>query len=317
MLAYFSSLSTTVLLRKQGVSCRSVGLSLVVLSASSLSSHSLKIAHAEEAPVDSAAETVQPEASDPAMESYPELPSVEEPAPVEKPVSEPEKAAAPPPKAAEAPIVAPTAIASKQDSSTVETEKMLETAEKEDSGRGLQWFSMNGYAGAEYVNLGTVSYDSLLPALIPSTAFAPSFGAYAGIQLVFLTIGARFRYTPTPDWDLYKLAGQIGIHIPVGSVEPYFDLGFGYAGLGGVKIGDTSYKDASASGYNLYVDAGVDFYLSSAFSLGFLLSVDTLMMSRDGIPPTTDTGQIAGELAQDGSSVGFSVSLGATAGLHF
>jgi hypothetical protein len=143
---------------------------------------------------------------------------------------------------------------------------------------------------------------------------------------VFLTLGGRFRLGHFEQWDLWTVNAEVGIHIPLGSIEPYFTLGGGYASMGSFnsdKIGgDLQSDDVDVKGWDVRGGFGIDVYLSNTFSLGANLTGELLVLTRPGVSPQKlqATGQNAAAsdiYAADGSSVGSAVSLTAVAGLHF
>lgn len=169
------------------------------------------------------------------------------------------------------------------------TEQELAAAEREDSGRGLEFFWLNGEVGGGHFGLATLSGD-----LSDTAQTGLVAGAGLGLRIVFITLGARFRYAPFPDWTLWTLGAEAGLHVPMGSLEPYFTLGLGYA-----KVAEP----VRASGFDGRLGAGLDVYLTNMFTVGANLTGDVLVLSYDGPGPS--------------SSVGAGVALTAVGGLHF
>lgn len=213
-----------------------------------------------------------------------------------------------------------------------ETERLLQEADEADSGRGLEvaYFDIEG--GGQYVDLEAfgASGRGLLPSLpgAPSaktSGFAPSFGVGAGARLLFWTVGPRFRYASFADWDLWTLGGEVGVHIPLGSFEPYVALGAGYAKLGHpakAVFGDGS--DVSVRGASFNLSGGADYYLTNVFSIGARAHFDALFLKRAAAPRSTLTTAESGpehELAklyeEAGSGVGFGGAASIVLGLHF
>jgi hypothetical protein len=192
-----------------------------------------------------------------------------------------------------------------------ETEQQLAQADREDSGRGLEYFLLNGEVGFEHIGLRTLSDDGLVDAdNVPTTQTGAVYGGGIGLRLVFVTGGVRFRFGNFSDWQMWTLNGEVGVRIPYGNLEPYAALGAGYASVGGVQAGDA---DVDISGWNVRAAAGLDWYLSNTFSVGANLSGDLLLLSRAAIGGApSDSGY-----ASDGSSVGSGVTLTAVAGMHF
>ncbi len=192
-----------------------------------------------------------------------------------------------------------------------ETEQQLARADREDSGRGLEYFLLNAEVGFEHIGLRTLSDDGLVDAdSVPTTQTGAVYGGGIGLRLVFLTGGVRFRFGNFADWQMWTLNAEVGVRIPYGNLEPYAALGGGYASLGGTRSGDA---DLDIAGWNVRAAAGLDWYLSNTFSLGANLSGDLLLLSRSalGSAPSDSV------YASDGSSVGAGVTFTAVAGLHF
>lgn len=210
-----------------------------------------------------------------------------------------------------------------------QTEQDLAKADKEDSGRGLEFFWLNAEVGGQHLGLQTFKANNLVDAgTVKTSQTGLMYGAGLGFRLVFITLGARFRLGQFSEWDIWTLNGELGIHIPLGAVEPYFTLGGGYASMGafdGKSLGGSlSSDDVDIKGYDIRGGFGIDVYVSSVFSIGANLTGEMLVLTRPGVDPSklqasgTTGGQAASEAYKaDGSSIGAAVSLTGVAGLHF
>ncbi|WP_437969604.1 hypothetical protein WMF04_10030 [Sorangium sp. So ce260] len=211
------------------------------------------------------------------------------------------------------------------------TEQRLDDAKREDSGRGLElvWFNVEG--GYENVGLQTfnIDEDELTAGFISSSANGGVLGAGVGVRLLYFTLGARGRVGFFSDWQLFSVGGEVGMHLPLGRLDPHVDLGFGYAGLGSFKSAVSGAADAIAiRGFYGRISGGLDIYLSPVFSIGANASWELLALTRPGLS-TAQIDRIKGEaattpqqaradlLAAEGSSVGSALALTAVAGLHF
>lgn len=200
------------------------------------------------------------------------------------------------------------------------TEQQLETADREDSGRGLEWFWLNAEVGAEHLGLQTFKGDKLVdPSQVKTTQTGLVYGAGVGVRLLVFTVGARFRMGTFSDWQLWTLGAEGGFRIPLGSLEPYVTVGAGYASLGSFDSSAPASSKASAKGFNARIGAGLDYYLSNTFSIGGNLSGDVLFLSRSKVDGAADSmvGDEATIYTQDGSSIGAGATLTAVVGLHF
>jgi len=200
------------------------------------------------------------------------------------------------------------------------TEAELDLADKEDSGRGLEFAWLNVELGPQYVGLQALKSDHLVDGtLAESKGFGMMYGAGLGARLLAFTLGARFRFGNFSDWQLWTLGAEGGMHIPIGRIEPYFTFGAGYASLGGFKADGLSPLKPSAHGFNLRGSAGLDVYLSNTFSIGGNLSGDLLFLSRSASGSVSTTDPLPSEAAvylQDGSGIGAGATPSLVLGLH-
>jgi hypothetical protein len=209
---------------------------------------------------------------------------------------------APPPavesqKAAEQPQAAPG-----------DTEKDLALAEQEDAGRGLQWVWLDGGVGIGHFGFGTFDGGDLVDRdAVETTQTGLVADVGLGVRIVYFTVGARFRYAPLPDFRLWTIGAEGGLHIPLGSLEPYFTLGAHY-----VSVSPTE-GTLDIGGFDGRLGAGIDYYLTNMFSVGANLTGDLLVLMR----PKLDGVEADSVYAADGSSIGGSVALAAMMGLHF
>ncbi|MDX2051663.1 MAG: hypothetical protein SFV15_04675 [Polyangiaceae bacterium] len=221
-----------------------------------------------------------------------------------------------------------------------ETAADLERSDEEDSGRGLQFLWLNGEVGLQHLGLQTFSSKNLLDTkVVKTTQTGLVYGGGAGIRLLFLTLGARFRLGNFDEYQVWTLNAEGGIRIPLGAVEPYFTFGGGYASLGAFDSKNVGSGLNSAgvdvTGYNVRGGGGLDIYLGNVVSIGASVTGDVLFLSRPGVDPqklaATANGTTPGQMgtpaqgqalasdvyAADGSSIGGSATFTAVLGLHF
>jgi len=218
-----------------------------------------------------------------------------------------------------------------QNSYQTETERKLEEAEEEDSGRGLEWIYFNVEGGYEHLGLETFKSDGLTYAKTVSTSDSGMMvGAGAGIRLVFLTLGGRARVGMFDQWNVATINAELGIHIPIGALEPYFTFGGGYAFLGAMDATNWA-GDVSIRGWDARAGFGLDYYVTPTFTIGGNLTGEALFLSRPGVDlsgAATGSGSTGGQDAQldaasqkvaeaDGSSIGAAFTGSAVLGLHF
>jgi hypothetical protein len=201
-----------------------------------------------------------------------------------------------------------------------DTERRLAESEKADAGRGLEWVYFNVQGGYQYLGLETLKSDGLTYGdTVNPTAGGPMIGAAAGIRLVLYTLGVHARLGLFEHFNLATLNGEAGVRIPLGSLEPYFHFGGGYAFLSALDTNDWGGKP-TPRGWNARLGAGIDYYVTSTFSVGANITGDALFLSRSGVEVADGTPLDAAsrKVAEaDGSGVGASITTSALLGLHF
>ncbi len=209
-----------------------------------------------------------------------------------------------------------------------QTQEGLQQADRRDSRRGLEFVWLNAEAGVQSLSLQTFHANNLVDAQTVATGqTGPLFGAGAGVRLVFLTLGGRFRLGSFSAWQLWTLDGELGLHLPIGKLEPYFSFAAGYASLGSFEGTSSAieYKSAGMNihGWNARMGFGLDYYLNHYFSLGVLMTGDVLYLRRPNsvtLPGAANDPNLARAqqvYGNDGASVGGAATLTAMVGLHF
>jgi hypothetical protein len=200
------------------------------------------------------------------------------------------------------------------------------------------WFWMDAGGGYDSVWLRTfvADVDELTAELLPSHAGGGALSAALGARLWFVTIGARGRVTmldgklgapETSDrWWLWRVGPEVGARIPLGEFEPHFELGAGYATIGGTgDMLDGFEQGLDIDGFYGAASAGFDYFLVEEFSLGLVARGDFLALARPGVavrdliePKKVDTLNEARAriLEADGSSYGGAFGVFLIAGLH-
>lgn len=205
----------------------------------------------------------------------------------------------------------------------------LDEAKDEDSGRGLSWFWFEVQGGYEHIGLQTFNVDeeNFSVDMIETESNGGAISAGIGAQIIFLTLGARARLSFFDEWQMGRVGGEVGFRIPLGFIEPRFDLGAGYAAV--ANFNDIVPQDISIHGFYVRAGAGVDFYPVEVLALGVHAAFDFMGLTRPGLDPAEieriqqdpDIGDLpeAREqaLALEGSGYGASVAIQGTIGLHF
>lgn len=205
------------------------------------------------------------------------------------------------------------------ESATIE---QLERAERDDAGRGLEFFWVDVEGGYEYASLHAFRSDALLGAGgVAESGSGLALGVGAGVRVIFLTFGGRLRLMRSSAWDLWTADAEVGLHLPVGALEPSFTFAAGYAWLGapsaeGAPSFDVGLVDVA--GLNARLGANLDYYVNPLLSFGARASFEVLALWRAGAAqPIEVPASTAAAYARDGEGIGFGVTLGAGAGLHF
>ncbi|HEX6277999.1 MAG TPA: hypothetical protein VFZ53_33375 [Polyangiaceae bacterium] len=205
------------------------------------------------------------------------------------------------------PAVESQTAAEKPQPAATGTEQDLSRAEREDSGRGLEFVWLAGEVGVGHFGLEAFKKGDLVVETDERTQTGLVAGAGLGVRLIYFTLGARFRYAPLPDWALWTLGAEGGVHVPLGALEPYFTLGVGYVSIASKE------GELTMNGIDTRLGAGVDYYFTNMFSVGANLTGDLMFLSR-GEVADAPSGSV---YAEDGSGIGGGLTLTAVMGLHF
>jgi hypothetical protein len=206
------------------------------------------------------------------------------------------------------------------DSPTPEgTAATLAEADREDSGRGLEFVWLNGELGVQHLGLETFSAKDLVGSDVSKRKFTSLIaGAGLGARIVFLTVGARFRYGHAQDLKHFTVGLEGAVHWPFGALEPYGGLGVGYARV--LELTRTALdatdrtKMQPIAGVDARIFGGVDYYLTNMFSVGANVSGDVLFLFRSASDGPDSDSDVYG---RSGKSIGAGVTATAVGGLHF
>ena len=167
------------------------------------------------------------------------------------------------------------------------TQRHLEASEREDSGRGLEFGYFQFEGGVQMSSLTALSEDGiLLPGTDKTSGFRPYWGAAAGLRFVYFTVGPRFRFAHFTDWNIWTLNLDVGWHAPFGNFESYGSLGAGYAKVAMGNDAIARSGDVSIGGFDIRLSSGIDYYLSNVFSIGAMIGVDFVRLSRGPVEAT-------------------------------
>ena len=125
-----------------------------------------------------------------------------------------------------------------------------------------------------------------------TSAGGPAFSIGAGLRLVVFVVGARLRYNALSSFNLVQINGEVGLKLPISSVDILIGLHGGYSFVG--RLGDaneatststpTSNDAVSIRGFNRGLEFAVDYYVTSLFSVGVGAIGDFLLLNRPPVP---------------------------------
>ena len=165
----------------------------------------------------------------------------------------------------------------------LETERQLDLAKSLDAGRRLEWVWVDVHGGFEQVGLTTFAgSDRLATPAAHTSASGGVLGVGVGARLLFFTVLARGRIGVFPLGQLYSVGLEAGMHVPLGRLEPHFELGGGYAALAHFQP-DPSTGSAGLQGGYGRAGAGLDYYLVPVLSIGLDVSGELLGLSRGAL----------------------------------
>jgi hypothetical protein len=188
------------------------------------------------------------------------------------------------------------------------TAATLAEADATDSGRGLDFFYVEGELGVQYL-APEAFHGPMLLASSKKSDIGPSLGAGFGIRLLYFTVGPHVRYAPFSSFRLLTVDLDLGWHVPLGRLEPYAILAAGYCALGSdAKPGGDFF------GWNLRLGGGIDYYVSNVLSVGGSMTAEIVRLrisGLDGVPQQDPS------LQPDAYGLGIGLTLSGVVGLHF
>jgi tetratricopeptide (TPR) repeat protein len=193
-----------------------------------------------------------------------------------------------------------------------------------DEGLGAEWAWMHADVGGAFANLTSLDASNLSLQKTSTGGMALSMGA--GVRLAFLTLGANVRDLQLSDFNLWEIDAEAGLHARIDHVDPYFGIRGGYAFVDSVSSdgarATAGTSQSGASGFNVGVLLGVDYYFSHWVSVGVDANPEFLFLKRPPLPlpagsPVSLTPDQQSLYQQSGSSIGFGFAAAARLGVHF
>ncbi len=211
-----------------------------------------------------------------------------------------------------------------------QTVKRLDESKRADSGRKLEWFWFEAEGGFDHTGLETFSGDGALTSgFVQSSVNGGMTGAGIGARALFFTLGVRGRASFFSAFQRFSVGPEIGVRLPIGKIDPHFQLGAGYTTLGHVKDAAGGTGVIGAKGYYLRATGGADYYLLRFLSVGLGVSWELLGLSRAALSDSAVTAikaapgltpsllAKADRLGTSASSQGSALAVSAVVGLHF
>lgn len=216
-------------------------------------------------------------------------------------------------------------------SGSTQVEQDLDKAKEEDSGRGFKWVRIFAEGGFQHVGLQTFNVDeeNFTAGFVDTSASGGVIGVGLGVGPSFVMVGPRARVGFFDAFQLFSIGGELSFHIPLGPVEPNFDIGAGYTGLGSFSSAVSGASDAiEIRGLDVRAGGGLDIFVTPVFSIGAKIAWEFLALTRPGVSAsdiqdiqnsaqTPDEQAAADALAAEGSGYGSAISITGALGLHF
>jgi hypothetical protein len=190
-------------------------------------------------------------------------------------------------------------------------------------------------AGIEAVQLSTffADFNQVSAGFLPTSGVGPSLGVGAGLRFRFLTLGARGRVASFDDpatvgpWQIWTLDAELGVRVPLGSLEPHLTFSGGYASFGGFHNAISGLGEGlDVHGADFALGVGLDYWITHTVSIGADVQGQMLAIARPGISvrdlaTPKEVGTLndakARILQANGTSVGTALSATAVLGVHF
>ncbi len=197
------------------------------------------------------------------------------------------------------------------------------------------WSSLR--AGYEFVDLTTFQAEEndFSADLVPTRANGPMGQLALGVRLLGFSFGARGTLfslanvegeSGFQDAASWSLDAEIGLHIAATkNLDPFLLFDAGYTAIGGLELRGVSTR-VRVRGYNVRVGFGIDYFVSTHWAVGALVTGEALFVTRPGVsamdlltPKQVETiGEAkARALEADGTSVGTAVAVAIGPSVHF
>ena len=203
-----------------------------------------------------------------------------------------------------------------------QTNAQLNQAENEDSGRNFELFWVDAQVGGSYINMRQFSSDTLQ--IEKASSGGPMFSVGAGVRFVLFVAGLRARYNVLSAYNMWQINPEIGLKIPIGSLDFLVGVHGGYSFVGSIGEGTvasssngtpTNTDAVKIRGWNAGLDLALDYYITKNFSVGVGFLADFLFLKRP--PVALPDGVTQAEVDADPQASDLYNKSGDSAGLQF
>ncbi len=191
------------------------------------------------------------------------------------------------------------------------------------------------FGGLTYVDLRAIQVNNYYPEFVKLSGVGGGGGVAAGFRIEFFSVGVRgslSHYDVVSDmgtpssFDVGTAAAEVTLSLPIPVVRPFLRAGFGLGWHGDAGVTQVwqsmmppSDVQTTVFGWVFQGAVGVDVYVAEWLSLGAVVSIDVLNMSRhawsDPPPDPTTAGMV--DFRQSGDAVGVQGRGQASIALHF
>jgi hypothetical protein len=144
-------------------------------------------------------------------------------------------------------------------------------------------------------NRVAVDQDRQSVNMVRSSSRGPTIGIGAGLRLLMMTIGPRFRMTSLDGSRLTTIGGELAMSVPIQILEIRASMGGGYASLGHIDQPDPTVGAAPAQGYYARIGLGLHVHATRLIAFGGGVTYEILAVAPSGVS-TTDLRSVADEV---------------------
>jgi len=234
-----------------------------------------------------------------------------EPGPAPEPM--PEAAPAPTPTPSPAPTPSETAAADTSSTSTSTSTTgpagpaAEAAAEDDDDGERSRHFWIDIAAGYSWINLVALDQSNFTPDPKTVRSSGPTIEGGLGVSFSIVRIGVAGAYARYASFDVATAELDLTLEIPLPLVQPYIEVGFGYAWIRNVdEMNGSGMNDiVPIRGIAADLGLGLDIHISDLIQFGVNVDASVLNLQRQRV---TDLGTVTNvDFTKEGSAVGLQI----------